>query len=147
MFGEWDFHWNGIKQMLLQFIKKKLFANYRSISSLPICEKIFGRLLYDIFIFFITNHVISTNQSDSKPRFLHQSTLINYPWNLCVVWWEIWLLTCIFYQIKGFDNIWHKGFNFSLKQNGISAKTLRVMKNFVIDRKEHVVLIRQCSIA
>ena len=48
---------------------------------------------------------------------------------------------------KVFDNIWHEGFIFSLKQNGISGKTLRVMKNFVIDRKEHVVLIRQCSIA
>ena len=57
-------------------------------------------------------------------------------------YWRVFLI-----KSKVFHNIWHEGFIFSLKQNGISGKTLRVMKNFVIDRKEHVVLIRQCSIA
>ena len=47
---------------------------------------------------------------------------------------------------KAFDKVWHKGFIITLKQNGISGKRLRVMKDFVIDWKEHVVLTRQCSI-
>ena len=43
-------------------------ANYRPISLLPICGKIFERLLYDEkFNFFITNHLISTNQLGLKP--------------------------------------------------------------------------------
>ena len=43
--------------------------NYRPISLLPIYGKIFERLLYnEMFDFFITNHLISTNQSGFKPR-------------------------------------------------------------------------------
>ena len=47
---------------------KQSLANYRPISLLPICGKIFERLLYNkMFNFFITNHLISTNQSGFKP--------------------------------------------------------------------------------
>ena len=47
---------------------KQSLANYRPISLLPICGKIFERLLYnEMFNFFITNHLISTNQSGFKP--------------------------------------------------------------------------------
>ena len=47
---------------------KQSLANYRPISLLPIFGKIFERLLYnEMFNFFITNHVLPTNQSGFKP--------------------------------------------------------------------------------
>ena len=53
--------------MLFQFIKKndkQSLANYHPISLLPICGKIFECLLYnEMFDLFITNHLVSTNQS------------------------------------------------------------------------------------
>ena len=41
---------------------------YRSISLLPLCSKIFGRLIFnEMFRFFIENDLISQHQSGIKP--------------------------------------------------------------------------------
>ena len=48
---------------------KQSIENYRLVSLLPICEQIFGRLLYnEMFSFFIENGLISQNQSGFKPE-------------------------------------------------------------------------------
>ena len=49
---------------------KQISKNYRSVSLLPICAKVFERLIYNsLFEFFIENdYLISPNQSGFKPR-------------------------------------------------------------------------------
>ena len=52
-------HKNGDKQCL---------KNYRPISLLPICSKIFERLIYnELFTFFTDNNLISPNESGFRP--------------------------------------------------------------------------------
>ena len=46
---------------------------------------------------------------------------------------------------KASDKVWPKGFTSELKQNGMSGKLLRFIKNFLSDRKQSVVLNGQCS--
>ena len=47
---------------------KETLENYRPVSLLPICGKIFERLIYNsLFEFFIANELISSNQSGFKP--------------------------------------------------------------------------------
>ena len=47
---------------------KQTFKNYRPVSLLPICSKIFERLLYNkMFGFFLDKDLISANQSGFKP--------------------------------------------------------------------------------
>ena len=47
---------------------KQTFKNYRPVSLLPICSKIFERLLYNkMFGFFLDKGLISANQSGFKP--------------------------------------------------------------------------------
>ena len=42
--------------------------NYRSVSLLPICDKVFERILFDnIFSFFLENNFITQKQSGFKP--------------------------------------------------------------------------------
>ena len=52
-----DFHWNGKKANVVLVHKKgdkQTIKNYRPVSLLPICGKIFERLLYDtMFDFFL----------------------------------------------------------------------------------------------
>ena len=47
---------------------KQIVKNYRPVSLLPICRKIFECLIYDnLFEYFIENDLISQNQSGFKP--------------------------------------------------------------------------------
>ena len=47
---------------------KQIMKNYRPVSLLPICRKIFECLIYDnLFEYFIENDLISQNQSGFKP--------------------------------------------------------------------------------
>ena len=41
---------------------------------------------------------------------------------------------------KAFDEVWHKGLIYKLKQNGISGKLLNLIVDFLSNRKERVVL-------
>ena len=41
---------------------------------------------------------------------------------------------------KAFDKVWHEGLLFKLQQNGIEGKLLNLIKNYLSDRKQRVVL-------
>ena len=46
---------------------------------------------------------------------------------------------------KAYDKVWHEGRIFKFEQNGISGKLLRLIKDFLSNRKQRVVLNGQCS--
>ena len=53
----------------------QILKNYRPVSLLPICGKVFERLIYNsLFEYFIENDLISPNQSDFKPGDSHAQT-------------------------------------------------------------------------
>ena len=41
---------------------------------------------------------------------------------------------------KTFDEVWHEGLIFKLKQNGISSNLLNIFEDFLRTRKQRVVL-------
>ena len=51
----------------------------------------------------------------------------------------------IYQRHLNFDKVWHEGLIFKLEQNGISGKLLPLIKDFLSDRKQRVVLNGQCS--
>ena len=46
---------------------------------------------------------------------------------------------------KAFDKVWHDGLIFKLQENGISGNLLKVLKHFLTNRKQRVVLNGQSS--
>ena len=46
---------------------------------------------------------------------------------------------------KAFDKIWHEGLIFKLEHNGLSGKLLRLITDFLSNRKQHVGLNGQFS--
>ena len=46
---------------------------------------------------------------------------------------------------KAFDKVWREGLIYKLKQNGISGKILKIMKDFLDSRKQRVELNGQHS--
>ena len=156
VFGKWDdilswiFHWNGKKQIFFPVHKKndKHFrANFWQISLLPICGKIFERLLdNERFDFFIINNLISTNQSSYKPGDSCINHLLSITHGIYGSFGEGYEVLGVFLDIsKASDKVWHEGLIFKLKENAISGKLLHLINNFLSDKKQHVVLNGQCS--
>ena len=126
---------------------KQLLKNYRPISLLPIFGKIFERIIYNnIFEYLTTNKLISNNQSGFKPG----DSCIN---QLLSITHEIYHsldngleVRGVFLDIsKAFDKVWHEGLILKLNQYGISENLLCLIKCFLKNGKQRVVLNGQTS--
>ena len=121
---------------------KQIYKNYRAVSLLSIFGEILERLKFEeIFPFFIENKLIAANQSSFKPG----DSCLN---QLIAITHEIYQSFDAGYEVRGvlldiskaFDKVWHEGLIFKLKQNGISGKLLNLIKDFLKNRKQRVVL-------
>ena len=90
---------------------KQSIKNYRPVSLLPICGKIFERLLYNkMFSFFIENGLISQNQSGFKPGDSCINQLLSITHEIYKSFDDGWKVRSAFLDIsKAFDKVWHQG--------------------------------------
>ena len=116
---------------------KQLIKNYRPISLLPICGKIFGK------VYLHTNNLISKNQSGFRPgdsttnQLLYLLDEIHQAFDST----ESLEVRAVFLDIsKAFDKVWHEGLIFKLEQNGVSGNILKLFQNYLNNRKQRVVL-------
>ena len=121
--------------------------NYRPVSLLPICGKIFDRLiLNELFNFLLENNPISPNQSRFKPGDSCINQLFSITHEIYNSFDEGLEVRSVFLDIsKAFDKVWHKGLLFKLSQNGISGNLLDLLSSFMSDRKQRVLLNGQTS--
>ena len=123
---------------------KQLINNYRPISLLPICSKLFEKLIFDqLYSFLTTNNLITKNQSGFRPSdsttnqlldlvdTIHQSFDSSPTLEVRAVFMDI---------SKAFDKVWHDGLIFKLKQNGVSGTLLELFGDYLSNRKQRVVL-------
>ena len=123
---------------------KQRIKNYRPISLLPICGKIVEKIIFNnLYSYLNTNNLITKNQSGFRPgdsttnqllylvNEIHQA--FENPKSLEV--------RAVFLDIsKAFDEVWHDGLIFKLKQNGVSGSLLMFFQNYLNNRKQRVVL-------
>ena len=121
--------------------------NYRPVSLLPICGKIFERLIFnELFNFLLENNLISPNQSGFKPGDSCINQLLSITHEIYNSFDEGLEVRSVFLDIsKAFDKVWHKGLLFKLSKNGISGNLLELLSSFLIDRKQRVLLNGQAS--
>ena len=99
-------------------------------------------MLNEMFEFFMENKLISTSQ----PGFKADDSCIN---QLLSITHEIYSsfdegleVRSVFLDIlKAFDKVWHDGIIFKLTQNGISGNLLNLLRDFLNERKQRVVII------
>ena len=112
---------------------KQVLRNYRPVSLLPICGKIFERLIYNNFYeFFIKNDLISSNQSG----FNQDGSCI---YQLLSITHEIYQSFDNGFEVRGifldfskaFDKVWHKGLTFKFKKNGVTGDLLNILIDFL----------------
>ena len=129
---------------------KQSLENYRPISLLPICSKIFERLsCNEMFTFFTENNLISPNQSGFRPGDSCVNQLLAITHEIYKSLDEGFEVRGVFLDIldisKAFDKVWHEGLLLKLNQNGISGNLLKLLSDFLSYRKQGVVLNGQHS--
>ena len=126
---------------------KQILKNYRPISLLPVCGKIFEKLIFNkIFKFFIENDLISPNQSGFKPGDSCINQLLSIIHDIYKSFDCGYEVRGVFLDIsKGFDKVWYDGIIFKLKQNRISGKLHKLLHDSLVNRKQRVVLNGQVS--
>ena len=123
--------------------------NYRPTFLLPILGKFFEKLLFDaVYKHLCLNGLISPHQSEFRPS----DSTINRLLLITQIIFEASDETpsketrAIFLDLsKAFDMVWHEGLIYKLEFNGLHGNVLRIVKSFLADRKQRVVLNGQCS--
>ena len=121
--------------------------NYRPISILLICNKIFERLICnEFFTFFTDNNLITPNQSEFRPGDSCVNKVIAIPHEIYNSFDDRLEVRGVFLDIsKVFDKVWHEGLLLKLSLNCISGNLLKLLCDFLYCRKQRVVLNGQNS--
>ncbi len=128
---------------------KQIIKNYRPISLLPLCGKIFEKIIFNaLYNHLVRNNLLTSNQSGFRP-------LDSCPNQLLYLVSEIHEafenpksleVRAVFLDIsKAFDKVWHEGLLFKLKQNGIDGNLLRFFQCYLSHRHQRVALNGQHS--
>ena len=123
---------------------KQLINNYRPISLIPICGKLFEKIVFDnVYSYLNVNNLITKNQSGFRPgdsatnqllflvNEIHESFEDKKSLEVRAVFLDI---------SKAFDKVWHQGLLFKLKQNGIHGPLLSFFESYLSNRQQRVVL-------
>ena len=128
---------------------KQLVNNYRPVSLLPICSKIFEKVIFDsIFNFMIQNNLLNSCQSGFRPSDSCINQLISITHNIYRAFDANPSLEVrgVFLDLsKVFDKVWHKGLVYKLKSIGINGNALQLIESFLHSRRQRVVLNGQSS--
>ena len=123
---------------------KQLIKNYRPISLLPICGKIFEKIIFNqLYKYLDANNLFTKNQSGFRPGDSTSNQLLYLINEIHEAFDDPKSLEvrAVFLDIsKAFDKVWHDGLIFKLKQNGISGSVIKLLGNYLHNRKQRVVL-------
>ena len=109
---------------------KQLLQNYRPISHLPICGKIFEKIIFsNLYSYLTASSLVTNNQSGFRPGGSTTNQLL-------------YLADEIHQAFDSIEcyKVWHDCLIFKLKQNGISGSLLKLFQNYLSNRKQCVVL-------
>ena len=124
-------------------------TNYRPISLLPVCGKIFEKCIYNsLYGYLQSNDILSKSQSGFRKGDSCISQLLAITHEIYSNFDAIPSLETrgVFLDIsKAFDRVWHEGLLFKLKSYGINGPPLTLIKRFLSNRFQRVVLNGQTS--
>ena len=121
---------------------RQILSSYSPVSLLPVCSKIFERLIYNsIYKHISDNNLLSHNQSGFRTRgsCIYQPLLITYDIFHCFD--EGMETRAIILDIsRVFDKVWHSGLIYKLRQYDFTENLLTLLTDFLSNRTRKVVL-------
>ena len=91
--------------------------------------------------FFLDKGLISANQSGFKPGDSCINQLLSITHNFYKSYDDVYEVRSVFLDMsKSFDKVWHNGLIIKLQENAISGNLLNVLKHFLKNRKQRLVL-------
>ena len=124
-------------------------VNYCPVSPLPLCGKIFERLIFNpVFEFLEKNKLLSPNQNWFWPNYSCENQLLSIIHSIYADYDQSPSLEVIvnFLDIsKAFDKVWHKGLLYKLETLGISSNLHKLFQSFLSNRIQRVILNSQSS--
>ena len=128
---------------------KTLINNYLPISLLPIFGKIFERVIYNSLLnSFLSNKLFTPSQSGFLPGDSCIAQLLSIIHEIQTAFDENPTVDVrgVFLDIsKAFDKVWHDGLIFKLKSYDVEGGLLLLIKNYLHNREQRVVLNGQTS--
>ena len=145
--GRFPISWK--KGNVLPIHKKKTDSWRKTISPLPICGKIFEKRIFDaIYEYLCENQLLTPSQSGFRPGDSTVNQLFSITHNIFSPF-EVFPsreTRAVFLDIsKAFDKVWHDSFLFKLESYGISACLFTLIKDFLKNRQQCVVLNMKSS--
>ena len=118
---------------------KQLIRNYGPISLLPICGKIFEKIVFNnLYKHHTTHRLISKKQSAFRPGDSTTNQLIDLVNDIHRAFdstKSLELRAIILDISKDFDKVWHDGLIFKMRQHGVSGLLLKLFQNDLNNRK------------
>ena len=128
---------------------KQVINNYKPVSLLPICGKVFERLIFNSVYEYLEEHkLLSADQSGFRANDSCVNQLLSIVHNIYSAFDAYPTLESrgVFLDMsKAFHKVWHEGLIFKLKPLGISEALLECIKSFLTNRFQRVVLNGQTS--
>ena len=126
---------------------KQVSKNYRPVSLVPICRKIFEGLIYNnLFELFIKNNLVWSNESGFKQGDACIYQLLSIAREIYQSFDNGFEVRGIFLNTsKAFNKVWHIGLIFKLKQNKVTIDLINILIDFLKERKWRVILNFQHS--
>ena len=118
-----------------------------SINLLPVCGKVFERLLHNnMFSFFSENDLISPKQPGFRPGDSCTNQLLSIAHEILSAFDDGHQVRGVFLDTsKAFDRVWHEGLLFKLRQNGISGELITLIKDFLSCVKWSTFFMGRCQ--
>ena len=122
----------------------QLEKNYRLISMLPICAKLFEKLIFDkVYDHLVKNDLLTPKQSGFHPGDSTINQLLSVTYCIYTAFEEFpsGETRAVFLDIsKAFDKVWHEGLLFKLECNDVSDPLLATIRSYLSYRIQRVVL-------
>ena len=142
----------GKNQTLSQFIKKnekQLINNYRPVSVLRICSKIFERIIFNsTFQYIEENKLLNVNRSGFQPGNSCEYQLLSIVHNIYAGFEQnppLEVCSCFLDISKAFDKVWHEGLIYKMGTMDFAGSILRLLQSFLSNRYQRETINGQTS--